>query len=477
MRRILALSFLTVLASACGGNSTEPVNYGPPTLLQVNGVTKPSGIVGMTVILEGTGLAEKQYGEVYFLDANGVAIAAPTDPADWTNEYILARVPTGTAEASKIWVETDWGTTDTLDFTLISGNTFSPSNINWAPTQDLPQALQGLGAVYVPVENGSTPANYIFAIGGADADEVPTTAVYRGTVAASGAIDAWTDAANQLPAARAYHATAVATPYTAALDTTTAAAHLYVVGGLDAAGVPMTSVITAEVGLDGAVGAWTEATALPVALRSATATVYRGYLYVVGGSNAAGAPQALGYRASVDEDGTLGTWEQLPALPAGVTHHAMVNFGPYVYVIGGDVASVDAALSTPSGQETATAYVGRIDMQDGTIAAWTPVTSLGKARAKHGLVTAGGTVVATSGMYSGQAGSSENTYATIQPDGTLGSWGGATGTSTLQTVLGYSLFNPAAVSFADPDGNAHVVVLGGGIRSTSGGASAAVVYY
>ncbi|HET9453356.1 MAG TPA: hypothetical protein VFO66_03640, partial [Gemmatimonadaceae bacterium] len=64
MRRLLAFAFLAVLATACGDKSTEPVNYGPPTLLQVNGVTKPSGIIGMTVILEGTGLAEAQYGKV-----------------------------------------------------------------------------------------------------------------------------------------------------------------------------------------------------------------------------------------------------------------------------------------------------------------------------------------------------------------------------------------------------------------------------
>lgn len=476
MRRFLAFATLTVLTTACGDKGTEPVNYGPPTLLQVNGVTKPSGIVGMTVILEGTGLAEKQYGEVYFLDANGVAIAAPTDAAEWTNEYILAQVPAGTAAASKVWVETDWGTTDTLDFTLISGNTFSPSNINWTRTQDLPQALQGLGAVYVPVEGGDTPANYIFAIGGADADGVPTTAVYRGEVAASGAISAWTDAANQLPNPAAYHATAVATPYTAAIDTTAAAAYLYVLGGVDDLGAPVRTVLSAPVGLDGEVGTWASETNLPAPVRSATATIYRGYLYVVGGSDAAGLPVAAGYRTQISEDGSLGTWEQLPSLPAGVTHHAMVNFGPFVYVIGGDAAAVDAELPTPSGQETTNAYMGRIDMRDGTIAAWAPVTALNKARAKHGLVTAGGTVVVTSGMYSGQAGSSENSYATILPDGTIGSWGGATGTSTLETVLQYSLFNPAAVSFADPDGNAHVVVLGGGIRP-DGGASAAVVYY
>lgn len=473
MRRLLAFSLLS-FAAACGG-STEPVNYGPPTLLQVNGVTRPSGMVGMTVILEGSGLAESRYGKVYFLGSNNVAVEATS--SDWTNEYILATVPQGTATSSRVWVETDWGTTDSLDFVLISGNTFSPSNISWARTTDLPVALQGLGAVFVPVEYGASKAKYIFTLGGAaDLTNIATTNVYRGSVQETGAISAWTTAASALPAPRAYHASAVATPYTSAMDTTRAA-YLYVIGGVDAAGAPVRTVFHAPVGLDGAVGTWATAVELPIALRSPTATLYRGYLYVTGGAAAGNVPQAAGYRAKVNGTGSLGTWEQLPALPGGTAHHAMTNFGPYLYVVGGDTAAVDPATNSPSGKETAGSFLARIDMRTGMIPGWTPVSSPAKARARHGLMMAGSSVVATSGMYSGQAGSSENTYASVTADGTLSSWAGATGTSTIQTLLGYSLYNVAAVSFADATGKAHVVVLGGANRSQAGRASAAVVYY
>lgn len=475
MRRSLAFAFLAVLATACGDKSTEPVNYGPPTLLQVNGVTKPSGIIGMTVILEGTGLAEAQYGKVYFLGTDGTEIPATT--TDWTNDYILAAVPQGTATASKVWVKTDWGTTDSLDFAIISGNTFSPSNINWTQTNALPAPLQALGAVYVPVEYGAAKAKYIFTLGGATDLNVSTTSVYRGLVAETGAISEWSiPTANQLPAARAYHASAAATPYTAAIDTATAA-YLYVIGGIDAAGVTVNTVHYAKVGLDGVIGTWSTTTNLPAAVHSASAVLYRGYLYVTGGADGQNVPQKTGWRAKVGANGTLGTWEALPALPATLTHHAMVNFGPYVYLMGGDTAAVSPSVNTPSGKETSATYLARIDMRTGAIDAWTPITAPGKARAKHGMMTAGGSVVVTSGMYSGQAGSSENSYAQINADGTLGSWGGATGTSTIQTVLGYSLYNMAAVSFADATGKAHVIVLGGANRSISGKASAAVIYY
>jgi hypothetical protein len=231
-RRLIALISYAALSAACGDKGTEPVNYGPPALALVNGVTKPNGIVGMTVILEGTGLAESQYGKVYFLGDAGAQIQATT--SDWSNTYIVATVPQGTSAASKVWVKTDWGTTDSLDFTLISGSTFSPSNINWVRTTDLPQALQGLGAAFVPVESGSQKARYVFTLGGAaDLTNAATTSVYRGSVQETGAISAWAPAENALPSARAYHATAAATAYTAPIDTTMTSAYLYVIGGND----------------------------------------------------------------------------------------------------------------------------------------------------------------------------------------------------------------------------------------------------
>ena len=44
--------------SACGGDkSTAPSTLPAPTLTRVNGVTKPTGLVGMTVLIEGNAFA------------------------------------------------------------------------------------------------------------------------------------------------------------------------------------------------------------------------------------------------------------------------------------------------------------------------------------------------------------------------------------------------------------------------------------
>jgi hypothetical protein len=70
MRRQVFPLCMAALLVGCGSDSTGP-SYGPPVLLLVNGVTKATGLVGMTVLLEGRELAEARYGDVYFLGSDG----------------------------------------------------------------------------------------------------------------------------------------------------------------------------------------------------------------------------------------------------------------------------------------------------------------------------------------------------------------------------------------------------------------------
>jgi len=472
------LAGVAAVAVACGGDkATAPRPLGTPVVSRVNGVSVPTGLVGMTVMIEGTELGDAARGTVYFRGTGDTRVAATVASADWTNEYIITTVPMGTADTSKVWVETTGGVSDSVDFLLVTGSTFSPSNISWTVTAAMPQALQGLGAAFVPVERGSDKRNFVFVAGGAaDQTGTATSAVYRAQVEQSGALGTWTDAVTQLPAARAFHTVAAATRYTAPLDTLTAA-YLFVVGGVDEAGATVSTVHAARVALDGSLGAWQPVTALPAPVHAAGAVVFRGYLYVSGGADAENHPVATAYRAKISASGSLGAWEALPALPNETAFHAMVNFGPYLYVVGGDSGTVVPALNTTSGTETGAAYLARVDVRDGSVASWSAVTSPNKARSKHGMITAGGSLLLTSGVYAGQAGSSENSYAVINADGSLASWNGATGSSTIDVLLGYALYNEAAVSFVDAQGVGHVLVLGGGRRATPGRASSAVVYY
>ena len=453
-----------------------------PSVARVNGVTKPTGLIGMTVLIEGDAFGDAKHGKVYFAGSGGAEIQATiADSAnDWTNNYIVTSVPSGTPTSSQIIVQTATGTSTSISFNLISGATFSPSVINWTRTSALPQPLQGLGAVFVPAANATVnPSNYVFVVGGAaDQTNLATTSVYRAQAQQSGALSTWATDATQLPSRRAYQATAAASAYTAALDTTTTEAYLYVIGGIDSTGATVNTVLYSKVALDGSNGPWQTATPLPVALHSASAVVFRGFVYVMGGASSANAPSAGAWRASVNPDGTLGAWQSITSLPSGASYQGLVNFGPYLYAVGGDADATSPSQGTTSGGEMSSTLLARVNLRTGDLAtSWAPLASMSKGRSKHNTVVGGGYLFTTSGVYAGQAGSSENTYSQINADGTVGSWNGATGTNTISTLLGYDLYNEAAISFVDASGKGHVLVLGGAKREAPGRASAAVVYY
>jgi hypothetical protein len=104
--------------------------------------------------------------------------------------------------------------------------------------------------------------------------------------------------------------------------------------------------------------------------------------------------------------------------------------------------------------------------------------SLGKTRSKHSALVAGGSMFVSAGLYSAaKTGSSENTYAQMNSDGSVGSFGGATGSNTLLSIGAGNLFNHAALSYVDGDGVAHVMILGGDDVNDPGLRSAKVFYY
>ncbi len=456
----------------------------PPRITLVNGVTRPRGLEGMTVIVEGSAFGDSLglgQASVFFQGADGSPLAATVADTtrDWTNGFVVTQVPQGIADTSRIWVETPTGVSDSIEFRILQSGVFSPSLINWTVTSALPRPLQGLDAAFVPIEDGPTPANYVYALGGADSDGAPTSVVYRATVEQSGALGgAWLPMPD-LPEARTHHAAVAATPFTAALDTTTTAAYLYVIGGSDSSGEVQSTVFFAHVGLDGSVGTWQSAIPAPIALHSAGVVVFRGYLYLAAGASTANAPQNTMYRAKVNVDGTLDAWESLPTLPESVAYSSLVNFGPFLYSIGGETSASPPVNATRTGFETDGVYFARIDLRTGLLESegWVSTEFMGKARSKHSAVFAGGALFVTSGIYSGNPGSSENTFASLNSDGTTRPWQGATGSETIDVELAISLYNQALVTFIDRDGFGHLLVLGGADRENAGQASSAVVYY
>jgi N-acetylneuraminic acid mutarotase len=434
------------------------------------------------VIIEGDAFGDLQgTGKVLFSDGAGGTIEATISTEDdWTNTFIVTTVPSGTEDGDVV-VQTATGTSNALPFKVTSSAVFSPSEINWTVTTDLPTAVSGHQAVFVPIDDATgTTIQYVHVTGGADDNGAPINKVYVGLINSDGTITTWPNTTD-LPDVRAFHASVAATPFNSRVK---GSGNLYVLGGINAAGgQPVTTVYRGTLNDDGTIASWSETTPLPVPLHSLGAVVFRSTIYVAGGATTDNAPVATVYRAQIDTTGELGAWEELPSLPSARSYHGFATFGGFLYSVGGEtdtVAPSDGNFTNNDTKLDEVVFV-KINLRTGALADsnWTiNGNSLGKKRSKHSALVAGGNIFVSAGLYSGAGtGSSENTFAQIFSDGTVDAFGGATGSNTLLSEGGANLFSHAAISYIDANGVAHVMILGGDNVNDPGVKRVKVLFY
>jgi hypothetical protein len=478
---ILGILITAIAIFGCGGRSgsrlLDPVLSGDPVLLTINGATLPSGPNGSTVILEGGNFGSFQgnSGRVWFSDGAGGAVPASISvPSDWTNDYIIATVPSG-AETGPVWVQTVAGVSDSISFTVTQNAAFSPSTISWTASTSLPVGLSGHAATVVGPPGGGTGTT-IYVLGGADSSGLHRSDIYFSAVQPSGQVGGWAPT-NSLPAGLAFHTVLAATPFNSRVS----ASRLYVLGGAtDATGQPTSAVYETRLNDDGTIGTWNTSTALPIPLHSLGAAIFHGDLYIIGGSTTGNVPVAAAYRARIDTSGALSAWEALPSLPGPRSYHQVLSFGGFLYSLGGDAGTVAPNDSSNTGTLLDQCAYAKINLRTRLLAwsQWQTTTSLNKARSKHTAVLGGGYILVTAGIYNGaKTGSSEESYTQISGAGTLGSFNGATGSQTIVSAGGKNLFNHAAVGYADNNGIAHVMVIGGDDLNTPGKKRAEVWFY
>jgi hypothetical protein len=476
---VLLAVLATLALAACGGDSTGPSGLsGPPVLADINGATQPSGPTGSTVVLDGQNFGATQ-GSATVLFSNGAGGTVPAfiaSPADWSNTFIVTTVP-ASAATGPVVVTTALGTSNSITFTLTQNAAFNPSTIMWTATNALPTGLSGHAAAFAEL-HGTTTTRAVYVIGGGDNSNAPVTSVYLATVGGSGTLSSWSPTA-VLPKALAFSGAAVATP---ANSRATAPGYLYVIGGAtDAGGQPSTTVYLGTLAADGTVSSWVETTALPVPLHSTGAVIFHGDLYVAGGSTDGNAPASAVYRSRIDTSGALGAWQNEAELPFARAHAGLGVFGGYLVTFGGDSGAVAPNTGSLSASAIADVASARIDLRTGdlTSAGWTTnVNKLKKDVTKHTAVVAGGDVLVTAGLYNGAStGSTEETYAQFNSDGTVGSFNGATGSNTISSIGGGNLFNHAALGYTDGNGALHVLVVGGDDVNTPGTKHGGVFFY
>ena len=454
-----------------------------PELLVVNGVSRPSGNQGSPAIFDGHSFGDLLgKGTVYFTDGSGLPVPAEVVlDENWTNEFIVAVVPPG-AETGPVWIDTPNGATTSVIFIVTQSATFSPSAINWTGTQALPDSLQGTGALFVTSENGGTPVNRLYVTGGADGSVQPTKNVWQTEVGGAGAWLPWA-AGPELPEEMAFHGSAVVTPFNALIDTLVEA-HFYVIGGIDSAGAPLSAVYRATLDGDGSLGGWAAMNPLPVPLHSMGVAIFRSWIFVAGGATDGNQPVSTVYRAHIEFDGTLGPWESQASLPAPRAYAPLIQFAGRLYLVGGESSAVPPGSGANTATSSSAVFYHGLDLrtvQMGT-ASWTSNSAtLIKSVHKHTAIIAGATLLVSGGLYNG-AGSSatEHQYAEMNPDYSVGSFHGATGSQTIggsSGAGGVPFFNHAAVAYTDNLGQAHVIIIGGAAVNSPTTAISETYYY
>lgn len=192
----------------------------------------------------------------------------------------------------------------------------------WTPMESLPHAAFGHGMSVVNdrvyVTGGVGPS-------GTSAEATVDTFV--GTIAADGSLGSWQTSA-PLPSPRFHHITVVV------------GQNLYAIGGRSSLRTQdvMSEVVRAPIMPDGALGAWTAATPLPMPLGFHSAFAYEGAVYVVGGITTGNAAIMPVLRAAVMADGSLEAWRTVGTIDQGVFGHSTTLRGAELYIIGGQDA-------------------------------------------------------------------------------------------------------------------------------------------
>ena len=209
-----------------------------------------------------------------------------------------------------------------------------------------------------------------------------------------------------LPTARDHHVTFITTG--------SRGSWLYVGGGRKGDST-YADAYRARVDGDGMITSWEAAKPLPGAYADMALGSDEDYVFLAGGLDANGAATNAAFVAPVFGDGRLGSWKATTfPLPAPRAHAAAVVSDGYAYVIGG--SERHAAV--------ATVYRAKIGA-GGATGPWTGIGALPGARSHHAAIVRDGSIY----VVAGNAGTSEDPQplndvirATIGKDGSLGAW-------------------------------------------------------
>ena len=188
---------------------------------------------------------------------------------------------------------------------------------------------------------------------------------------------------------------------------------VYLLGGNVSNGVSTNIVYTASINSDGTLGSWVTGTSLPISLHAGQTIVTKNRVYLLGGySTTNGGVQSAVYTAPINTDGTLGAWTtDISLLPGPLLSSQAIVTKNRVYLLGGSVTS---------NTSTNTVYTAPINA-DGTLGSWTTSVPLPSPVCLSQAIVTKNRVYLLGG-HDGTSAISTIYTAPINTDGTLGAW-------------------------------------------------------
>jgi hypothetical protein len=214
----------------------------------------------------------------------------------------------------------------------------------------------------------------------------------------------------------------------------------------------------APINANGTIGSWSSTTAFTQARHSHTSVAYNGYLYVIGGLSSSSANDCTAINnecngvqyAPINANGTIGSWSSTTAFTQARHSHTSVAYNGYLYVIGGVSSSSANDCTATSNYCNGVQYnsINTGTPSFGTLGTWSSINTITTARDHHTSVAYNGYLY----IIGGTNGSFQNNvlYATINSDGTVGTWNTAT-----------NAFNVARKSHTSVVYNGYLYVIGG----------------
>lgn len=184
---------------------------------------------------------------------------------------------------------------------------------------------------------------------------------------------------------------------------------VFFAGGTQGGSSNTPAIYSAPIDSSGVIGTFTAASTLPNSLNMAQVVVTKNRIYLIGGSIVT-TPTASTWFATINSDGTLGSWSAGPTLPVTITHSSSFITKNRVYLVGGLV----------SGSPSAAVYSAPIDVS-GVIGTWVAETTLPITCYLAAVAVIKNRVYLIGGYQSGTTVASIY-QTTINTDGTLGTW-------------------------------------------------------